>query len=138
MTTTTATKAAHLSSPPPDLMKRFVAAPFTAWVATSTDVYRVSTNYFPLCEGLCDQVEVSGPLWDCTIIHDSEYPMDDCDAMSFSSHGQCLVLQPGRLIAVDGTHRHIVAFLSLEPDQTAVRALLQEIIWLCRAYPAHE
>lgn len=123
---------------PPDLLKRFVAAPFSASLATHTSVYVIGTNYAPLCEWLVGAEEGPGTRWDCAILCDPEYPIEPDDALTFASEDQLLHLRPGYLISVDPLHHRIVAFLSVVSDRAAVRSLMREMILLSQTDLAGE
>lgn len=127
-----ATATAFLA--PPDLMKRFAAAPYTASVTTGTATYQITTNYAPLSAWLSSAREGRRPRWDCTILCDLDYPIEQGDALTFASEGLLLHLRPGRMISVDSVHHRIVAFLSdLVPDQAAAHALLRELAGLSQS-----
>lgn len=128
------TETATALMAPPDLLKRFVEAPFAASMATSTAVYQLKTNYAPLCDWLAGAGEGPGTRWNCTILYDPDYPIDPSDVLTFASEGLLLRLRPGYMISVDHVHHCIVVFLSeVVADQVAAFALMQELIRLSQS-----
>ena len=119
----------------PDLMKRFVEAPYSATVTTVSLSYQLKTNYRPLFSYVCNLIEEEKDHialcvpWECTVLRDSDYPLDHSDDLHYESEGLDLHLQPGRLIAVDHDHHRIVAFFSEDAPVTP-SSLMQELISL--------
>jgi hypothetical protein len=118
----------------PDLMKRFVEVPYSITVTIASSAYQLKTNCSPLFAYASNLIRGKDLLpvraaWECIVLHDSEYPLDQSDDLHFESEGIHLHLQPGCLIALDHDHHRIVAFLS-----TAVpvnpSSFMQQLIWV--------
>jgi hypothetical protein len=118
----------------PDLMKRFVEVPYSTTIVIASSVYQFKTNcsrVFAYASNLSGDKDLVSPrvAWECTVLRDTDYPLDQSDDLYFESEGLHLHLQPGRLIVVDHDHHRIVTFLSGEAPIDP-SSLIQQLVWL--------